>query len=69
MTDPTPLTEAERLHYQTEAEKGNYPSLEIVRRFIATIRKSINSSPAKLAKTAKTRVKAKPIDEDQVDFF
>jgi hypothetical protein len=69
-TPPIPLTEAERLHYQSEAEKGKYPTLEIVRRFIATIRTSIKNSPAKLAKTAKTRTKkAEATDEDIEGFF
>lgn len=69
-TPPIPLTESERLHFQAEAEKGKYPTLEIVRRFIATIRKSIKESPVKLAKTAKTRNKKPEVTEDDVkDFF
>lgn len=69
-TPPQPLTETERAHYQAEAEKGNYPTLEIVRRFIATIRTSIKNSPIKLAKTAKTRnKKAEASEEDVGDFF
>jgi hypothetical protein len=68
--EPIPLTEAERLHYQAEAAKGKYPTLEIVRRFIATIRGSIKNSPVKLAKTAKTRnKKAAATDEDVEEFF
>lgn len=66
---PQPLTEDERKHYQAAAEKGIFPTLEIVRRYIATIRKSITNSPAKLVKTAKTRNKKPEISEDQVDFF
>jgi hypothetical protein len=68
-TPPVPLTEAERLHYQAEAAKGKIPTLDIVRRFIATIRKNITESPIKLAKTAKSRNKKTPPDEAQVDFF
>jgi hypothetical protein len=64
-----PLTEAERAHYQAEAERGNPPSLEIVRRFVATIRKSITESPIKLEKTAKSRNKKVELTEDQIDFF
>lgn len=68
-TPVVPLTEAERAHYQAEAEKGIFPSLEIVRRFVATIRKSITESPIKMEKTAKTRNKKLELTEDQVDFF
>lgn len=68
-TPPLPLTEAERKHYQSEAEKGKYPSLDVVRRFIATIRTSITNSPAKTEKVAKSRNKKPIINEDQVDFF
>lgn len=68
-TPPIPLTEAERAHYQAEAEKGIYPTLAIVRRFIATIRTSIKNSPVKLAKTAKTRIKKADVTEEQVDDF
>lgn len=64
---PEPLTEAERAHYQALAEKGDYPPLEIVRRFVATIRKSILASPAKVAKTKKSRVKETKAED--VGFF
>lgn len=67
--NPLPLSETERAHYQAEAEKGKYPSLEIVRRFIATIRNSIKTSPVKMAKTAKTRVKKADATEEDVDKF
>lgn len=66
---PIPLTEDERKHYQSLAEKGTPPTLDIVRRFIATIRKSILSSPKKVEKTKTSRNKKPAVNEDQVDFF
>lgn len=66
---PIPLSEAERAFHQAEAEKGNFPSLEIVRRFVATIRTSIRSNPIKLEKTAKTRNKKPDASEKEIDFF
>lgn len=66
---PLPLTETERLHYQSQAERGIMPDLSITRRFIATIRKSILASPKKLEKTAKTRNKTPDVDENNIDFF
>jgi hypothetical protein len=69
LTPPVPLTEDERKHYPAEAEKGKYPTLDIVRRFIATIRTSIKNSPVKTAKTKVSRNKKPVVDETQVDFF
>lgn len=69
-THPEKLTPAELAHYRAQAAKGETPSLDIVRRFIATIRKNFLSSPAKVEKGKTTR-NAKPAktSDDQVDFF
>jgi hypothetical protein len=64
-----PLSPAEAAAYRAKAAAGETPSLDIVRRFIATIRKTFAASPAKTAKAGKTRnAKPKP-DESQMDFF
>jgi hypothetical protein len=65
----TPLTAAEQAHYRSLAARGETPSLDIIRRFIATIRKTFSASPIKVEKASKTRnAKPKP-DESQIDFF
>lgn len=66
---PLPLTPAEQAHYRALAAQGQTPSLDTVRRFIATIRKTFSANPAKAEKAKKTRnAKPKP-DESQIDFF
>ena len=66
---PEPLTQVEMSRYRAEATSGKTPSLAIVRRFIATIRGSITSNPAKTEKTKVSRNKKPVINEDQIDFF
>ena len=64
-----PLTQAEAAFHRAEAAQGKTPSFEIVRRFIATIRKGFLASP-KAVEKGKTTRNAKPkVDESQVDFF
>ena len=64
-----PLTPREIAALRLQAEQGKTPSLDIVRRFIATIRKTFLASPKKVEKSKVSRnSKAKP-DESQVDFF
>ena len=64
-----PFTLSELAHHRDLAERGENPPLSIVRRYIATIRKSILSNPISVEKTKKSRViKPKP-DESQIDFF
>lgn len=65
----TPLTPAEKAKYSAEASQGKTPSLEIVKRFILTIRKSFLASPVKVEKSKVSRNKAPTISEDQMDFF
>jgi len=65
----SPLTPAEKAHYTAEASAGRTPSLEIVKRFILTIRKSFTANPNLGEKSQKSRTaKAKP-DDKQIDFF
>ena len=69
MNNPSPLSLAEIAQWRLKAEKGENIPLEITRRFIATIRKDITSSPQLLTKTATTREKKSPLSESEVDFF
>lgn len=68
MADIEPLTKAEADAARAEASAGRPPSLEILRRFIATIRKSWLAKPAEKTQ-GKNRTKAAPVDENQIDFF
>ena len=70
MTPPEPLSPSELALYRAQAAKGETPSLEIIRRFIATIRKNFLASPRAVEKGKTTR-NAKPpkATDDQVDFF
>ena len=65
-----PLSPQEKAKYQAEAAAGKTPSLNIVRRFILTIRKAYLASPKAVEKSKVTR-NAKPPgkDESQIDFF
>lgn len=64
-----PLSPSEIAHHRAQAAMGKTPSLNIIRRFIITIRKTFSASPAKTEKAQKPRTaKAKP-DESQIDFF
>ena len=63
-----PLTKAEADAARAEASAGRPPSLEILRRFIATIRKSWLAKPPEKTQ-GKSRTKAAPVDESQIDFF
>ena len=67
LSPAVPLTEEERKHYQALAAQGKIPTLEICRRFIATIRK--NFTPEQTANAKKSRVKTPVKSEDQIDFF
>lgn len=66
--EPIPFTKTELAAARAAAEHTT-PDLGTVRRFIATIRKTFTSSPKAVAKSKTTRTKAKPITEDQMDFF
>lgn len=68
-TPAQPLTPAEKLEAEKNAQQGKLPSMDLCRRFIATIRQAVTSVP-KLEKAAKkSRVKAPVLNENQVDFF
>lgn len=66
--NPSPLSEAEKQHWRAQALKGEGVPLEITRRFIATIRVSIDSSPVKTAAAKKTRVPKQLIAEKDIPF-
>lgn len=69
MSDPIqPLTKAEADALRASAAAGNPPTLETLRRFIATIRKNWTAKPEAQTK-GKSRDKKKPLDENQIDFF
>lgn len=70
MSDPIePFTPAELAHHRALADKGETPTLEIVRRFVHTIRTKFSASPTAVAKGKKTRTVAPKVNEDQIDFF
>ena len=64
----SPLSKEEIALHRAEASKGNTPSLEIVGRFIATIRKAWNAKPKEKTE-GKSRVSKPKADENQIDFF
>jgi len=69
MTDPiTPLTKDEAAQARADASAGRSVTLETLRRFIATIRKNWSAKPPEQTK-GKSRTKAAPVDENQIDFF
>lgn len=69
MADPiTPLTKDEAAQARADASAGRPVTLETLRRFIATIRKSWSAKPPEQTK-GKSRTKAAPVDENQIDFF
>lgn len=68
-TAAQPLTPAEKLQAEKDAQQGKLPSMELCRRFIATIRKAITSVPKVEASAKKTRDKKPKTTEDQIDFF
>ena len=63
-----PLTKAEADAARSAAAAGRPPSLETLRRFIATIRKSWLAKPPEQTK-GKSRDKKPLVDENQIDFF
>lgn len=65
---PEPLTKSEAETLRARASAGELPSLESLRRFIATIRKNWTAKPEAQTK-GKSRDKKKPPDENQIDFF
>lgn len=69
VTPAVPLTREEIAHYRALAEKGETPSLDIVRRFVATIRKTFNSTPKAVEKSKVSRNTKPKLTEDQLDFF
>jgi len=64
-----PLSPAEIAHYRALAAAGETPDLSITRRFIATIRKTFNSSPRTVEKGKTSRNTKPKTTEDQIDFF
>lgn len=67
--DDTPLTKGEIETARAKADKGETPSLSLVRRFILTIRKNFTASPKAVEKAKVTRNKKAVPDEKQIDFF
>lgn len=68
-TPPEPLSIEEQAHYRKKAELGETPTLDIVRRWVATMRKSILASPTKTANAKKGRNKKVVATEDDVGKF
>lgn len=63
-----PLSKDEAAQARADASAGRPVSLETLRRFIATIRKNWTAKPAEKTQ-GKSRTKAAPPDENQIDFF
>lgn len=68
MTTPEPLSKAEAAEARARASAGEMPSLEILRRFVATIRKSWTAKPDSQTK-GKSRNKKPAPDDKQINFF
>lgn len=66
--NPEPFSKDEIAHHRAAAANGIIPSLETVRRYIATIRKSWASKP-EAQRTGKSRNSKPKPDESQIDFF
>jgi hypothetical protein len=71
MTDPlTPLTKEEAAAMKAEAARGNFPTLDTLKRYLLAFRTSFLADASKTEKAAKTRnKKAPPKNPDQIDFF
>lgn len=67
MTSIPPLSKDEAADARRRAERGEILPLEILRRFVATIRKSYTALPKEAQ--SKTREKTPPPDDRQIDFF
>jgi hypothetical protein len=67
--NPEPLSKAEITHYRSLAERGEIPPLPIIRRFIATIRKSFLAVPSAKQEKAKNRTAKPKVDENDIDFL
>jgi hypothetical protein len=63
------LSKDDLARYRAEAAAGKTPSLEIIRAFIQTMRKSFLASPKAVEKGKKSRDAKPKVDESQVDFF
>jgi hypothetical protein len=63
------FTPAELAAHRADAAAGKTPTLEIVRKFILTIRKTFLASPKAVEKGKTTRNVKPKLLEDQVDFF
>ncbi len=67
-TPPIPLTREEIASVREKARAGNLPTLETLRRFIASTRKSWLAKPVEKTQ-GKSRVKKEPPSEKEIDFF
>lgn len=66
----TPLSDAEVAAARAAIARGETPSFELVRRFIARIRKTFLSSPKAVEKGKTSRnTKPKASEEEVADFF
>lgn len=65
---PQPLSKDEAAALRASTAAGNPPTLDILRRFIATIRKTWTAKPDAQTK-GKSRDKKPVADENQIDFF
>lgn len=70
MSEPyfPPLSKSEQAEARARASAGEMPSLETLRRFVATVRKSWLAKPDTQTK-GKSRDKKPAPDDKQIDFF
>lgn len=68
MTDPLPLTKEEIQSLRASAARGIIPTLEQVRRYVATTRKSYLAAEQK-SKPKDRTAKPPPPTDAQIDFF
>lgn len=67
-TPPDTFSKEELARHRAEAAKGIIPSLEIVAKFIRTIRKSWTAMPSD-KKEGKHKVKKADDSQKEIDFF
>lgn len=68
LTPPEPLSSKELAILRAQSAAGVYPTLDILRRVIHTIRKNWSAKPVEKT-SGKSRVAKEKIDEKQIDFF
>jgi hypothetical protein len=69
MTPDEKFSPAELEAHRQAAARGELPSLEVLAKFVHTIRRSWLALPKSTQDKAKSRIKKPKLSEEQVDFF